>query len=217
MVSKRAVLWDMDGVLVDTGEMHYQSWLEALAPLSIPFDRDVFRQTFGMNNAGILTFLLGKPPEPVFLEKVSSHKEGCFRELIRENLELLPGALKWLHKLWELGIPQAVASSAPKENIDAIVDGLKIRHYFSALISAYAMTGKPNPTVFLEAARQLGVEPGQCVVVEDAVAGVKAARRAGMKCIAVCTTNPRGDLSAADIVVDTLDELTLDAFNYSLG
>jgi beta-phosphoglucomutase len=212
MVSKRAVLWDMDGVLVDTGELHYQSWLEPLTSLSIPFDRQIFQQTFGMNNAGILTILLGKPPEPDFLEMVSNRKESLFRKLVHGNLQLLPGTLKWLRQLWERGTLQAIASSAPQENIDAIVDEANIRLYFSALISAYFMPGKPDPAVFLEAAGQLGVEPRQCTVVEDAIAGVTAAKKAGMKCIAVCATNPRPSLSAADIVVENLEELTLDAF-----
>ena len=87
------------------------------------------------------------------------------------------------------------------ENIEATVDELNIRQYFSALISAYSMPGKPDPAVFLEAARQLGVEPKQCVVVEDAIVGVAAAKQARMKCIAVSTTNPRSSLAAADIVV----------------
>jgi beta-phosphoglucomutase len=212
MVSKRAVLWDMDGVLVDSGEMHYQSWLETLTALSIPFDRNKFRSTFGMNNTGILTILLGKPPVADFLEMVSDRKEGLFRELIHERLQLLPGALEWLGRLQQSGTLQAVASSAPQANIEATVDELNIRQYFSALISAYSMPGKPDPAVFLEAARQLGVEPEHCVVVEDAVAGVAAAKRAGMKCIAVCTTHPRSALSAADIVANNLEELTPEAF-----
>jgi len=202
----------MDGVLVDSGELHYQSWVETLTTLSIPFDREKFRSTFGMNNAGILTTLLGKPPDADFLEMVTNLKEGLYRERLHGQLQLLPGALKWLSILWERGILQAVASSAPYENIETTVDELNICRYFSVLISAYSMPGKPNPAVFLEAARQLGVEPKQCVVVEDAIAGVAAAKSAAMKCIAVCTTNPRSSLSAADIVVDSLDELTLDDF-----
>ncbi len=212
MASKRAVLWDMDGILVDSGELHYQSWLETLTALSIPFDCNKFRSTFGMNNNGILTILLGKPPEADFLEVVSNRKEGLFRELIHGRLQLLPGVLGWLKRLQERGTLQAVASSAPEENIEATVDELKIRQYFSAMISAYSMPGKPDPAVFLEAAQQLVVEPKQCVVVEDAVAGVTAAKKAGMKCIAVSTTHPRSSLSAADIIVDSLEELDLGAF-----
>lgn len=212
MVNKRAVLWDMDGVLVDSGELHYQSWLETLTALSIPFDRDKFHLTFGMNNNGILTILLGKPPEADFLEMVSNRKESLFRQLIHGRLQLLPGALEWLSRLQERGTLQAIASSAPQANIETTVEELNIQHYFSALISAYSMPGKPDPAVFLEAARQLGVEPKHCVVVEDAVAGVAAAKDAGMKCIAVSTTHSRSSLSSADIVVDSLEELALSAF-----
>lgn len=212
MANKRAVLWDMDGVLVDSGELHYQSWLETLADLPIPFDRDKFHQTFGMDNTGTLTILMGKPPAADFLEMVSERKENRFRQLIRGHLQLLPGVLKCLSSLQEKGTLQAVASSAPQANIEVIVDELNIRNYFSALISASSMPGKPNPAVFLEAARQLGLEPKHCVVIEDSVAGVAAARYAGMKCIAVTTTHPRSSLSAADIVVDSLEELALSAF-----
>src|SRR4030042_1882212 len=108
MVSKRAVLWDMDGVLVDTGEFHYQSWIEPLSALSISFDRDTFNKTFGMNNTGILTILLGKPPETELLEMVSHRKESLFRDLIRGRLQLLPGAMNWLRSLQEANVPQAM-------------------------------------------------------------------------------------------------------------
>lgn len=96
MVSKHAVLWDMDGVLVDSSELHYQSWLETLTALSIPFDRDKFHATLGMNNYGILTFLLGKPTEADFLEMVTDRKEGLILGLIHGGLKLLPGVLGWL-------------------------------------------------------------------------------------------------------------------------
>jgi beta-phosphoglucomutase len=209
MDSKHAVLWDMDGVLVDSSELHYQSWLETLKSLSIPFDRDQFRRTFGMNNTGILTILLGRAPDAEFVDMVSDHKESRFRQLMRGRLQLLPGALKWLNELHDRGVLQAVASSAPYANIEASVDELDIRQYFSVLISAYLMPGKPDPAVFLETARQLSVPPKQCVVVEDAVVGVAAAKNAGMKCIAISTTHPRSALSAADIVVDNLEELAI--------
>ena len=212
MDNKRAVLWDMDGVLVDSGEQHYQSWLQTLSELSIPFDREKFRQTFGMNNTRIVTILLGEPPRKDFLKMVSERKEMLFRELIQGNLQLLPGVLNWLNQLHKRGIFQAVASSAPNKNIEAIMNELGIRRYFSALISAAEMPGKPDPTVFLEAAKQLGVQPGQCVVVEDAVAGVTAACQAGMKCIAVSTTHPASSLSEADKVVDSLEQLELNDF-----
>jgi len=213
MGNKGAVLWDMDGVLVDSSDLHFQSWMETLARLSIPFDREKFDSTFGMNNYSILTILLGKPPEPEFLTMVNDRKESLFREMIPRRLQLFPGALSWLKRLWEAGILQAIASSAQYENIVAVVDELDIRQYFSVMISAYFIPGKPDPAVILEAARQLEVEPRDCVVVEDSVAGVTAARIAGMRCFAITTTHPRSSLTMADVIVDSLEELTPIDFN----
>ncbi|RPI29572.1 MAG: HAD family phosphatase [Chloroflexota bacterium] len=206
----RAVLWDMDGVLVDTGEAHYQAWVKVLAGEGIPFDRDIFRQTFGMNNQGMLSFLLGHPPDPHDLKRIGDLKESIFRQAIRGEVQLLPGARKWLERLKAAGWRQALASSAPQENIDSLVDELDIRPYFTVLLSATALPGKPDPAVFLEAARQVGVTPGACTVIEDSIPGVEAARRAGMRCIAVTTTNPYPVLvdAGADLVVNSLEELS---------
>ncbi len=202
----------MDGVLADTGEFHFMAWMETLPAEGIPFDRETFRRTFGMNNAGILTLLLGRQPEPDYIDRVSELKEENFRKVIHGRARLLPGVLDWLERLKGAGFLQAVASSAPQENIDFLIGELGIGQYFQAVVSAAHMPGKPDPAVFLDAARRLGVSPKRCVVIEDAVSGVEAARRAGMKCIAVTTTNPREALQAADIVVDRLDELSEDAF-----
>jgi HAD superfamily hydrolase (TIGR01509 family) len=211
------VLWDLDGVLADTGELHFQSWVMALDEIGIPLDREKFRHTFGMNNNGILSILLGHPPEPLFLARVSDRKEGLFRQMVRGKVRPLPGVRTWLERLKTMGYRQAVASSAPMENIDALVDEMQIRPYFSAIVSAFSMPGKPDPAVFLEAARQIGIPPKQCVVIEDAIPGVEAAHRAGMKCIAVTTTNPRKDLSMADIIVDSLEELNAEHFTQVPG
>jgi beta-phosphoglucomutase family hydrolase len=206
------VLWDMDGVLVDTGELHFQSWVMALTEVGIPFDSDKFRQTFGMNNNGILSILLEHPPEPAFLANVSDRKESLFRQMIRGKVHPMPGVRTWLERFQSMGCRQAVASSAPMANIDALVDEMQIRAYFSAIVSAYDMPSKPDPAVFLEAARQLALPPKKCVVIEDAIPGVNAAHRAGMKCIAITTTNPRQDLSEADIILDNLEDLKLEYF-----
>lgn len=206
------VLWDMDGVLADTGELHYQSWKIALNEVEIPFDREKFRQTFGMNNYGILSILLGHAPDSAFLAKVSDRKEGLFRRMIRGKVHPMPGVRTWLECLQTTGYYQAVASSAPQANIDALVDEMHIRPYFAAIVSAYNLPSKPDPAVFIEAARQLGLFPMRCIVIEDAIPGIIAAHRAGMRCIAVTTTNPRHDLAEADIIVESLDELKIEYF-----
>jgi HAD superfamily hydrolase (TIGR01509 family) len=211
------VLWDMDGVLVDTGEFHFRAWMQTLPGEGLPFDRDTFRRTFGMNNAGILALLLGREPETAYIQRVSDLKEANFRQAIHGQAQPLPGVLDWLERLKRAGFRQAVASSAPQENIDTLIGALKIGDFFQAVVSAARMPGKPDPAVFLEAAGRLDLPAEACVVVEDAVPGVEAARRAGMKCIAVTTTNPAGALAGADLVVDRLDELPVDAFERLLG
>ena len=199
-----AVLWDMDGVLVDTGEFHFQSWQGVLAEAGIPFNAQLFRQTFGMNNADLIARLMGRTPEPGLVEAVGERKERLFRQSIAGRARLLGGVADWLERLQERGSPQAVASSAPCENIDALLDELDIRSYFQAIVSGTGMPGKPDPTVFLLAARQLDMPPQDCLVIEDAVAGVTAAKRAGMKCVAVTTTNPPELLQQADLVCERL-------------
>ena len=202
----------MDGVLVDTGEFHFQAWSQALSEHGIPFTRQSFRATFGMNNAGTLSVLLGQAPPPELLAEISDRKEQLFRQAVRGRAQLLPGVLAWLERLKAAGMRQAIASSAPPANIDALVDELDLRSYFAAVVSGFDLPGKPDPAVFLKAAHLIGVPPERCVVVEDAVAGVEAARRAGTKCIAVTTTNPAQVLKGADVIVERLDALPLDTF-----
>jgi beta-phosphoglucomutase family hydrolase len=207
----------MDGVLVDTAEFHFQAWSQALSEHGIPFTRKLFTATFGMNNASILSSVLGQPPAPELLAEISDRKEELFRQAVRGHVQPLPGVLAWLERLRAAGLRQAIASSAPPANIDALVDELGLRHYFDIIVSGFDLPGKPDPAVFLKAARLIGVPPERCVVVEDAIAGVEAARRAGMKCIAVTTTNPAHELSGADVVVERLDSLPLDAFERLLA
>jgi HAD superfamily hydrolase (TIGR01509 family) len=195
----------MDGVLVDTGELHYRSWKEALDEVGTAFTREHFTATFGMNNAGILETIFGEDLTTELYEQISTHKEESFREMVKGNADTLPGVNALLDKFAALRMKQAIASSAPPENIDVLVAELKIAEYFDALISGSDIPGKPDPGVFLKSARVVGVEPQNCIVIEDAIAGVEGARNAGMKCIAVTTTNPGEALAQADFVVDSLD------------
>jgi beta-phosphoglucomutase family hydrolase len=213
----KSVIWDMDGVLIDTGEFHYISWSQTLSDFDIPFSKTLFQKTFGMNNTGILTYLLDQPPSNELVNTVSERKESLFRALIRGKAVPLPGVMSWLGQLQESGYTQAIASSAPQANIDALIDELDIRVYFRVILSGFDLPGKPEPTVFLKAAELLETPPEQCIVVEDATAGVTAAKRAGMKCIAVTTTNPAHLLSEADIVVERLTGLIPDTFDRLLA
>ncbi len=124
------------------------------------------------------------------VSQISEKKESLFRELIKGKAEPLPGVLDWLRQFQAWGIKQAITSSAPPENIEVLVAELKIEEFFDAIVSGFDLPGKPNPDVFLKAANTIQMEPENCIVIEDAIAGVEGAKRAGMKCIAVTTTNP---------------------------
>ncbi len=206
--SSIAVLWDMDGVLVDTAELHYQTWKQTLAGFGIPFSRKLFNEFFGMNNEQTLTGILGRPPEPSFLQELSDNKEDKFRKSIHGQVELYPGVRKLLQELQRAGARQAIASSAPQENIDVLVNELNMASFFQTIVSGCEIKSKPDPATFLLAAERLGVNPQRCVVIEDALHGIEAARRAGMKCIAVATTHPVVLLSQADLVVESINQLS---------
>jgi beta-phosphoglucomutase family hydrolase len=203
-----AIIWDMDGVLVNTGEYHYQAWKQTFDELDVPFSKKQFRETFGMNNAGILEIICGEKLPAEQEGKISEHKEELFREAVKGKAKLLPGVEMALKNFSEWNLKQAIASSAPPKNIVVLVKELEIGKYFDATVSGFDIPGKPDPSVFLKTARQLKVEPERCVIIEDAVAGVEGANRAGMKCIAVTTTNTTEALSKADLTFDSLEELT---------
>jgi HAD superfamily hydrolase (TIGR01509 family) len=214
----RGVLWDLDGVLVDSGEFHYRAWAETLARHRIPYSRDSFHATFGMNNLGTLAYLLGHPPSPELLSQINREKEESFRAAVREGqgrgpaVSPLPGVVRWLEHLKSLGMKQAIASSAPQANIDVLVDALDLRRHFDAIVSGAELPGKPDPAVFVEAARRLDLPTLCCVVIEDSPAGVLGAKRAGMRCVAITTTHPRPALHEADVIVDAFDALPEDVF-----
>ena len=197
-----AVLWDLDGVLVDTSRYHLESWRRLLADFGRSLSEEEFRSTFGQRDSEVLPRWLPDVSEAE-VERLSELKEATFRELLPERVPLLPGAERLVTELAAGGIPQAVASSTPRANLVEILP--RIHLPLTQYVAAEDVTeGKPQPEVFLKAAERLSVPPELCVVVEDSVAGVEAARRAGMACLAVATTWPRDRLSGADRVVESL-------------
>lgn len=210
MLSPRAVLWDMDGVLADTSQLHFETWEHVLTEQGIPFDRQKFQLIYGLKNRDLLPFLAGKPYEPQWMDWIADQKELAFRRALPNHLSLLPGVEDWLKRFKTRGWKQAVASSAPPENVEALVEELKIRQYFEALVTPGDLPGKPDPAVFLLAANRLGVLAENSVVIEDSIPGIEAARKAGMHCIGVTTTNPPEALAQAHIVVESLAQLSIE-------
>jgi beta-phosphoglucomutase len=208
--TKRAALWDVDGTLIDSREYHWLSWQGALAAEGFNVTPEQFADSFGRRNDEILRgFFPAYSAEEI--TRVGEAKEVVYRRLVRgRGIELLPGVRPWLERLRDAGWQQAVASSAPRANLEVIIEALGLSGYFAAVASAEDVTeGKPDPQVFLVAAAKLGVEPASCVVVEDAPAGTEAARRARMRSIGVLSSHTE---LTADIVVRTLEELPDTAF-----
>lgn len=208
----KSVLWDLDGTLVDSEQYHWLAWRDTMAALGVPLTHDEFMKTFGLRNDAIVPqWIPNATPEQI--EQIADAKEQLYRRLVREGgLEPLPGVRHWTERLAHDGWLQAIASSAPREDVDAVLAVIGLAPCFQAIVSAEDVTlGKPHPQVFLTAAARLGSAPAQSVVVEDAPAGIEAARRAGMPSIGVRRNGPP---LPANLAVSSLSDLPPDAFQH---
>ena len=204
------VIFDMDGVLADTGPIHYESWKKMCQEIGVSFNKELFNETFGQTSPEITRRLLGANADQAEVKKRASLKEKYYRGMVRDELKPLPGVIQLIKELHENGFKLAVGSSGPPENVKLLVDALALKRFFSELISAADVkNGKPDPEVFLTAARRLGIEPKRCLVIEDAPVGIQAAKSAQMKCIALTTTHPREELIEADHIAENLSEINV--------
>jgi HAD superfamily hydrolase (TIGR01509 family) len=202
----------MDGTLIDSEEFHWISWRNTMANEGIAITREQFLASFGQRNDSIIPQWLGAAATPERIDRIANAKEELYRHLIRrDGISPLPGVAHWIHELHKQGWLQAIASAAPRANIDAVLEALSASHIFQGIVSAEDVhRGKPDPEVYLVAASRVGALPGSCIVVEDAAAGIEGARRAGMRSIGVTHD---GNHLQADVVVESLDQLDPDAFD----
>ena len=206
----RAIIWDLDGVIIDSADEHRRAWQRLAHETGVTFTDADFWATFGKRNDDIIPLIWGHIP-PQQLQELANRKELYFREFVREAAVPLPGSMELMRGLHEAGFPQALATSTPIENIALIKELLHLDHYLSALVSGETVArGKPAPDIFLRAAEELHMPPPPCLVIEDAVAGVQAALAAGMRCIAVAGNRNLPGLRAADLVVKDLTELDVE-------
>jgi len=214
----QGVIWDLDGTLVDSSALHFIAWEQVAKERGHPFTHHDFHRTFGRRNPEILSILFGEGLDKATIDALGNHKEELFRAAVRQQgVKLLPHAIELVKQLHDAGFKQAIGSSAPRANIELLTEVAGLQPYIKGIVAMEdTKRGKPDPEVFLKAAGKLAVLPGWCVVVEDAVFGVEAAKAAHMSCIAVrggghSTTEALRE-AKADLVVEWLSELTVQKF-----
>ena len=206
-----ATIFDMDGVLIDSYQAHYQSWLEMAGRRGLSISPQQFQESFGRTSRESMAQFWG--PGRFSDEEVKAmdeEKESAFRSIIAADFPAMPGAKELVAALDEAGFGLAVGSSAPPENVNAALDRLGLRQRFGAVVNGSDVRrGKPDPQIFLLAAARLGVPPSRCLVIEDAPVGVAAAAAAGIACVGLASTGrTRESLREAQLVVDSLTELS---------
>lgn len=210
---RKGVIFDLDGVLIDTGQFHRQSWYDLAREEDFEMSDELFYSTFGMQNYQIIPKLVRRDLTAEDIERMSEWKERRYRELISGKLTLQEGARGLIDELKSNGFLLAIGTSAPQANLVFMLEHTGVDDCFDAYVTGEEVSNsKPAPDTFLKAAEKLSLAPGCCLVVEDAVQGVQAGKKAGMRVVAVCTTRQREDLEEADLIVDSLGELKADDF-----
>ena len=213
-----AVIFDMDGVLIDSYQAHFAGWSQLYKELKIPYTESDFAADFGRTSRDILARKFGEQMDDARIRELDERKEALFRDSIRASFPAMDGALELIDALAADGFKLAIGSSAPSENISLCLERLARGERFGAVVTGQDVKhGKPDPQVFQLAASRLGVAPEHCVVVEDAVHGIEAANRAGMTSVALTGTSTRDELASADLIVDSLRDLTPTSLRALIG
>ena len=203
------VLWDIDGVILDSAEQHRLAWRQLAEENGFPYSDEAFWAGFGRRNSDVIPAMFGVAGSPERVAALGERKETIYRALLAEQAVALPGARELMAALRAAGYRQALGSSAPAENIRTIITLLDLGAWLDGYVSGESVAhGKPAPDIFLACAERLGVAPGRCLVIEDAPAGIEAAHAGGMRCLAVRRAgqaDPPG-LEAADAIVTSLVE-----------
>ena len=211
-VEEVAVLFDWDGVIIDSSRQHEESWERLAFEEKKTLPADHFTVGFGKKNEWIIPSLLRWTDDLAEIKRLSLRKEALYREIIVERgLSALPGVHVFLERLRAAGVPNCIGSSTHRENITTILGVLGFEGLFGGMVTSEDVSlGKPHPDVFLKAAAKTGVAPVRCVVLEDALAGIEAGHAGGMKVVGVATTHPAEVLAGkVHRVVKRLDELTV--------
>lgn len=206
----KAVIFDMDGVLVDTEPLSDQSIIESCNEMGITFTKKDIEYSRGRSSKDIWAYMKKRHSLSISVEElIESNRKKYWTKL--QNLKLLPGALNLLRALKEQNITMGLASSASPPTIEVTLNAIGVRHFFTQILSGHqVMQSKPAPDIYREIAKRLKANPEECVAIEDSPNGVIAAKAAGMKCIAVpCSVTIGRDFSQADKVIKSLADLSV--------
>jgi beta-phosphoglucomutase len=205
-----AVLFDMDGVLVDNNEIHFDAWVKFGEKHGISINRENFITFFGSTSKEMVRELFKEELTDDRVKELAGEKEQIYREIYRPHIRLLNGLGDFLNELRKNGIPAAIATSAPLANAELVVKEASVEDMFEAIVhDALFKKGKPDPEVYLKAAEMVGFSPSRCIVFEDSLQGIESARRAGMKVIGVATTHSPDKISHADKVINDFTEIRI--------
>lgn len=206
-----AVIFDMDGVLVDSYHAHFESWERGATEIGREMSISQFNRTFGRTSREIIAEHWGQGTlSEAEMFRFDERKESLYREIVAKAFPAMEGAVELIRELHAAGFQLAIGSSGPPENIEMVLGKLGVKSLFHAVVTGRDVTrGKPDPQVFLTAAAKLQIEPGRCAVIEDAPAGIAAAIAAGMTSIALLSTGHTADsVAAARLTVLSLRELS---------
>jgi HAD superfamily hydrolase (TIGR01509 family) len=203
-------IFDWDGVIIDSRRHHEESWECLAREEKRVLPEGHFIKGFGRKNDHIIPHILGWTNDRAEVRRIALRKEALYREIVGKwGIEPLPGVREWLEALRAAGVRCAIGSSTHRENIDLSLGIMGLNSFFTDIVSAEDVTrGKPDPEVFLVAAKKIDRGPARCVVFEDALVGIEAAHAGGMRVVGVATTHKAQELAAADLVVTQMNELT---------
>ncbi len=200
----KAAIFDLDGTLLDNNSYHLQSWLEYLKAIGRTISEEEYNANInGRTNKDVIQYIYNRQMPEEEILKYTLEKEALYRKLYKPFIKPLAGLIDFLEILKSKSIPMAIATSGIQPNIDFMFEEVPIKQYFKEVVNSSHITkGKPDPEIYLKVASLLQISPKNCLVFEDAVVGIKSAKAAGMKVIAVATTQPKEELSLADMIID---------------
>jgi len=210
-----AVIFDMDGVMVDNNKYNKVAWRNFCKKYGFDLSEDdLIHHVFGRINSDTLTYLFGENLSEEDFDKYVEEKESMYREIFVPHIKPVKGLIELLDELRSKNIKRAIATSAYQKNVDFVLSNIGAKDYFDVIVMDSDVTkGKPHPEVYLKAAEKIQIEPEKCVVFEDSLSGIKSAKAAGMKVIALTTTHPEEELSHSDMVIKDFNEINLEKIN----